>query len=196
MGDADGMAELVGDMDNKTTFDPLRIEDLIQDMQLHFDVSKPGRYDDRAKLSAIASATTDPGLRDLVRGWMRNGMPNRAGGHTAWQAASWLDGQEALRICYPDDSLADRSATDLGSFKQTQHAAPHVRSWLQLREDVGSPIDLESTSKLDHDALLNTLADTMHPSCRKYPQESMQSIMRDEINAGNLRRMRHVIAKI
>jgi hypothetical protein len=142
MGDVDGMAELVGDMDNKTTFDPLRIEDLIQDMQLHFDVSKPGRYDDRAKLSAIASATTDPGLRDLVRGWMRNGMPNRAGGHTAWRAATWLDGQEALRICYPDDSLADRSATDLGSFKQSQHAAPHVRSWLQLREDVGSPIDL------------------------------------------------------
>ena len=82
MGDTDGMSELVGDMDNTPAFNPLRIEDLIQDMQLHFDVSKPGRYDDRAKLSAIASATADPILRDLVLGCMRNGMSNKAGGHT------------------------------------------------------------------------------------------------------------------
>ena len=73
-----------------------------------------------------------------------------------------------LRICYPNDNLGDRSADDLSDFVQTQHADPHIRAWLQLREDVGSPVDMDSTSKLDHEALLRTLADTMHPKCTKY----------------------------
>ena len=83
-------------------------------------------------------------------------MPNKAGGHTAWRAAKWEDGVEALRICYPNDNLGDRSADDLSDFVQTQHADPHIRAWLQLREDVGSPVDMDSTSKLDHEALLRT----------------------------------------
>ena len=96
MHESNGSSDIVDRL-----FDPLRVEDFIQDLQLDFDMAKPGRYDDRAKLSAIASATTNPELRNLVRGWMRNGMPNKAGGHTAWRAAKWEDGVEALRICYP-----------------------------------------------------------------------------------------------
>jgi hypothetical protein len=190
MHESNGSSDIVDRL-----FDPLRVEDFIQDLQLDFDMAKAGRYDDRAKLSAIASATTNPELRNLVRGWMRNGMPNKAGGHTAWRAAKWEDGVEALRICYPNDNLGDRSADDLSDFVQTQHADPHIRAWLQLREDVGSPVDMDSTSKLDHEALLRTLADTMHPKCKTHPQETMQSIMRDEMNAGTLRRVRHIIAK-
>ena len=71
MHEANGLSEIVDRL-----FDPLRVGGLIQDLQLDFVMAKPGRYVDRAKLSAIASATTNPELRNLVGGWMHNGMSN------------------------------------------------------------------------------------------------------------------------
>ena len=48
-------------------FDPSKIEDLITDLTVEFDSAPPGRYDDRAKLGAMASTTDDPGLKDFCR---------------------------------------------------------------------------------------------------------------------------------
>ena len=171
--DFDYMADYDEERRRRVSFDPSRIDDFINGLTVVFDSAPPGRYDDRAKLGAMAATTDDTGLKDFCRDWVCDGLPTRGGGRVDWSTATWTDAKVALRLTYPLPNIANQAAMALSSFSQTEHAPRHTQNWLRHRNKSGSVVDPESDSLLLKKVFTSTLSKYLLPSCRKHEMESL-----------------------
>ena len=141
-----------GPRSNMVTIDTSRIEDVIQDFELIFDTAKPGRYDDPAKLASLSTMTDCPLLKELIRGWVKNGTPIGQGRKVAWRLAKWYGGADALRKYFPPGDSRDQAADDLADFKQRQRADLCL---LCVSPELGDQLCLSFGWPLDSNALCN-----------------------------------------
>ena len=66
--------------------------------------------------------TDCPLLKELIRGWVKNGIPIGQGRKVAWRLAKWYGGADALRKYFPPEDSRDQAADDLADSKQRQRA--------------------------------------------------------------------------
>ena len=175
-------------------FNPSKVEDLIDDLQNIFDGAKVGRYDDAAKKAAVTEFTDCPILASFVRGWVRHGVPTR-NGYVDWVHATYSDVKYALRQTYPQEDEETQAAADLDELTQEQRIDPHLATLFQIYQGLGTPINPESQSKKTMHEIIDTLSDCMDPRCQ-LGVETIQSVARDEVDSGTVRRIKHLCKKL
>ena len=176
-------------------FNPSRVEDLIDDLQNIFDGAKVGRYDDAAKKAIVTEFTDCPILAVFVRGWVRHGVLKRDGRYTEWVNATYSDVKYALRQTYPQEDEEAQAAADLDELTQEQRVDPHLATLFQIYQGLGTPINQESQSKKTMHEIIDTLSDCMDPRCQ-LGSETIQSVARDDVDSGTVKRVKHLCKKI
>ena len=176
-------------------FDPSRVEDLIDDLQNVFDGTKVGRYDDAAKKAAITEFTDCPTLAAFVRGWVRHGVPTKDGRYVDWPNATYSEVKYALRQTYPQENEEALVAADLDELTQEQRTDPHLATLFQIYQGLGTPINMESQGKKTMHEIIDTLSDCMNPRCQ-LGVETIQSVARDDVDSGTVKRVKHLCKKI
>ena len=66
--------------------DTSRTNGAIQEFELRFDSAKAGRHVGATKLAPLSTMTDCPLLKELIRGWVKNGIPIGQGGEVACMA--------------------------------------------------------------------------------------------------------------
>jgi hypothetical protein len=182
------------DDDTEIVVDPERIEDFLLDCDTYFDSAKPGRYDDRSRITyALKVSKCDRGLSDTLRDWKRHGVSLEGGDHREpWNTVSWRALCEALRGVYPTEPEADDAADELAALVQNGRVPVHNAAFMRLSEAAGEKVDMESTSRLAIKRYIMTLNSGLHPDMVE-EEDSVAKVVGDAFDKGNIKKMKHAM---
>jgi hypothetical protein len=178
-------------------FDPSRVEEFIQDVEMYFDSQRRGRYDETQRIAFLSRCTADPDLRDFVRRWRKEGLPtgDELGRTKPWHAATWEDAKTALRLMYPTSPEDDRAADKLDELTQQSRVPTHNAKYMQLHSQAGEVLAPNTTGRIAIKRYISTLSKELHPDMDDGVTQSINKELTTALNKGEIRELQQAMAQ-
>jgi hypothetical protein len=177
-------------------FDPSRVNEFIEDLDMYFDSQRPGKYNDLQKLAFVPRCVNDVDLKEFVRGWKKNGLPTTEenGATKPWLQATWEDAKTALRITYPTCSEDDQAADSLDEMVQSSRVSTHNAKYLQLHAKAGEALPPNSKGKIAIKRYINTLCRELHPDVDDGITQSIHAELTTKLNKGEITELQQAMS--